>query len=87
MDKDTKQEVLKEFAIKEGDTGSSDVQIAVLTKRILELTEHLKHHPKDKHSRRGLIGLVNRRRKLLKYINRTQHDRYLTLLKRLNLRR
>ena len=87
MDKETKQQVIKDFAIKEQDTGSSDVQIAVLTKRILELTEHLKLHPKDKHSRRGLIGLVNRRRKLLKYINRTQHERYLTILKRLNLRR
>ena len=87
MDKDTKQSVIKDFALKEGDTGSSDVQIAILTNRIKELTEHLKQHPKDKHSRRGLIGLVNRRRKLLKYINRTQHDRYLTILKRLNLRR
>ena len=87
MDKETKQQVTTDFAIKEGDTGSSDVQIALLTNRIKELTEHLKQHPKDKHSRRGLIGLVNRRRKLLKYINRTEHDRYLDLLKRLKLRR
>lgn len=87
MEKESKLQVIQEYAIKDGDTGSSDVQIALLTKRILELTEHLKQHPKDKHSRRGLIGLVNKRRKLLKYINRTEHDRYLTLLKRLNLRR
>ena len=87
MDKETRQQVIAEYAIIEGDTGSSDVQIALLTNRIRELTDHLKQHPKDKHSRRGLIGLVNRRRKLLKYINRTEHDRYLTLLKRLNLRR
>lgn len=87
MDKDTKHQVITDYTLKEGDTGSSDVQIALLTHRIKELTEHLKQHPKDKHSRRGLIGLVNRRRKLLKYINRTAHDRYLTMLKRLNLRR
>ena len=87
MDKETKSQVIKDFAIKESDSGSSDVQIALLTSRIKELTEHLKQHPKDKHSRRGLIGLVNRRRKLLKYINKTKHDRYLELLKRLNLRR
>ena len=87
MNKETKQQVVNDYTLKEGDTGSSDVQIALLTHRIKELTEHLKQHPKDKHSRRGLIGLVNRRRKLLKYINRTKHDRYLDLLKRLKLRR
>ena len=87
MDKETRQQVIADYAIKEGDTGSSDVQIAILTNRIRELTDHLKQHPKDKHSRRGLIGLVNRRRKLLKYINRTEHKRYLNLIQRLKLRR
>ena len=87
MDKDSKQTVITDFNLKEGDTGSSDVQIALLTHRIKELTEHLKQHPKDKHSRRGLIGMVNRRRKLLKYINRTKHDRYVDILGRLKLRR
>ncbi len=87
MEKEAKQKVIKEFAIKDGDTGSADVQIAVLTSRILELTDHLKTHPKDKHSRRGLIGLVNRRRKFLKYLSRTQHDRYTKILASLKLRR
>ena len=87
MDKETKQQVIKDYAINDKDTGSSDVQIAQLTHRIQELTEHLKQHPKDKHSRRGLIGLVNRRRKLLKYINRTKPERYTSLLQRLKLRR
>ncbi len=87
MDTATKQKVVKDFALAEGDTGSADVQIAILTSRILELTEHLKQHPKDKHSRKGLIGLVNRRRKLLKYLNRTKHGRYLDILERLKLRR
>ncbi len=87
MEKEAKQAVIKDFAVKDGDTGSSDVQIAILTSRILELTEHLKEHPKDNHSRRGLIALVNQRRKLLKYLNRTKHDRYLEILKRLGLRR
>ena len=87
MDKETKQQVIKDYAINDKDTGSSDVQIAQLTHRIQELTEHLTQHPKDKHSRRGLIGLVNRRRKLLKYINRTKPERYSSLLQRLKLRR
>ena len=87
MDKETKQQTIKDFALKDGDTGSSDVQIALLTGRIQELSAHLKQHPKDKHSRRGLIGMVNQRRKLLKYVNRTHHERYLELLKRLKLRR
>jgi small subunit ribosomal protein S15 len=87
MDKETKQKVIKKFSIKDEDTGSADVQIAVLTSRIKELTEHFKQHPKDNHSRRGLIGMVNRRRKLLKYLSRTQHDRYLDIVKKLKLRR
>ncbi len=87
MEKEAKQKVIKEFAVNDTDTGSADVQIAVLTSRILELTEHLKTHPKDKHSRRGLIGLVNRRRKFLKYLSRTKHDRYTKILQSLKLRR
>ncbi len=87
MEKDAKQKVIKKFAINDSDTGSADVQIAVLTSRITELTGHLKNHPKDKHSRRGLIGLVNRRRKFLKYLNRTCHDRYLNIINSLKIRR
>ena len=87
MDKDTKQTIIKEYAKSESDVGSSDVQVAVLTGRIKELTEHLKIHKKDHSTRRGLIALVNRRRKLLDYLNRTDHSRYVELIKRLELRR
>ena len=87
MDKATKESIIKEYAKSEGDVGSSDVQIAVLTARIKELTEHLKKHKKDHSTRRGLIAMVNRRRKLLDYVNRKDHTRYLELIKRLELRR
>ena len=71
----------------EKDTGSADVQVALLTARITQLTEHLKTHVKDHSSRRGLLMLVARRRKLLDYLKRTQNDRYKTALEKLNLRR
>ncbi len=87
MEKSAKTKIIKKHGVNDKDTGSSDVQIAVLTARIKELTEHLKEHPKDHHSRRGLIALVNRRRKLLKYLDRTAHTRYLDIIKRLKLRR
>ena len=87
MDKDTKTAIMADYAIKEGDTGSADVQVAVLTARIKELTEHMKEHPKDVHSRRGLMAMVSRRRKLLKYLNDKNPEHYRALIKRLGLRR
>ncbi len=85
--KDRKQEITKEFQLHEQDTGSSDVQIAILTERINEITEHLKKHKKDHHSRRGLLRLVGRRRKLLDYLREKDPERYQAILKKLNLRR
>jgi small subunit ribosomal protein S15 len=82
-----KAAIIKEYATKEGDVGSPEVQVAILTAKIKHLTEHLKVHPKDKHTMRGLVGMVNRRRKHLNYLNRKQHDRYLDIVKRLGLRR
>ncbi len=82
-----KQELIKEFATKEGDTGSPEVQVAVLSERINNLTEHLKIHKKDHHSRRGLLVMVGQRRRLLDYTKRKAHGRYETLIKRLGLRR
>lgn len=87
MNKEEKTATIKEFATSENDVGSVEVQVAVLTKRITELTEHLKIHNKDHSSRRGLIALVNRRRKLLGYLNRKSHERYVKLINALNLRR
>jgi small subunit ribosomal protein S15 len=87
MDVETKAEVIKEYALRGGDTGSSDVQVAVLTHRIKELTEHMKANKKDNHTRRGLQLLVQRRKKHLKYLSRTQHDRYRELIQKLGLRR
>jgi len=86
MNKETKQKIISEYAQKEGDVGSADVQIAILSGRIAELTAHLKIHKKDKHTTRGLIAMVNRRRKLLKYLDRTAHSRYLGLVKKLKIR-
>jgi small subunit ribosomal protein S15 len=82
-----KADVLKEFATKEGDTGSPEVQIAILSSRIETLTEHFKAHTKDNHSRRGLLKLVALRRKLLDYTRSKSEDRYKDLIKRLGLRR
>ena len=80
------QTIVKSFQKHEKDTGSSEVQIALLTQRISYLTEHLKTHVKDFHSRRGLIALANRRRKLLDYLKRTDFEKYQDVLGRLNLR-
>lgn len=80
------QSIVKSFQKHEKDTGSSEVQIALLTQRISYLTEHLKTHVKDFHSRRGLIALANRRRKLLDYLKRTDFEKYQDVLGRLNLR-
>lgn len=82
-----KQELIKEYATVEGDTGSPEVQVAVLSERIANLTEHFKSHKKDNHSRRGLLKLVSQRRKLLDYLKAKEEARYLDLIKRLNLRR
>ncbi|WP_281354912.1 30S ribosomal protein S15 [Chelativorans xinjiangense] len=82
-----KQELLKEFATASGDTGSPEVQVAILTERIKNLTEHFKDHKKDNHSRRGLLKLVSQRRRLLDYVKRKDEERYKTLIERLGLRR
>ena len=82
-----KTEIMQQYATHEGDTGSPEVQIAVLTRRINDLTEHLKEHKKDHHSRRGLLKMVSRRRKLLDYLKRTDVDAYRKLIDALNLRK
>ncbi|MBQ3564822.1 MAG: 30S ribosomal protein S15 [Alphaproteobacteria bacterium] len=82
-----KQEIIKKFAIHEGDTGSSEVQVAILTARINQLGEHLLVHAKDFHSRRGLLSMVSHRRKLLDYLKRESEERYSKLIKALGLRR
>lgn len=82
---DSKSKIIKKFATTKGDTGSPEVQIALLTERIKELTEHLKLHKKDNHSRRGLLKMVSKRRRLLSYLRGSVEDRYKTLIKSLNL--
>ena len=82
-----KQEVIKEHAREKGDTGSPEVQIAILTSRIQTLTEHFKSHAKDNHSRRGLLMLVNKRRSLLDYLRRKDETRYTDLIAKLGLRK
>ncbi len=82
-----KAKLIKEYATKEGDTGSPDVQIAILTSRISTLTEHFKSHKKDNHSRRGLLKMVAQRRKLLDYVKGKDEARYQDLIKRLGIRR
>ena len=87
MDKATKEAIIKEYARHEGDTGSPEVQIAVLTKRIRDLTEHLKEHPKDHHSRRGLLKMVGHRRNLLAYLQKVDIERYRAIIARLGIRK
>jgi small subunit ribosomal protein S15 len=82
-----KQEIIDKYRIHEKDTGSSNVQIALLTKRINDLTSHFKVHPKDHHSRRGLLKLVGQRRRLLNYLNRRDPNEYKTLIQGLGLRK
>jgi small subunit ribosomal protein S15 len=84
---DKKREIVSRFGRGENDTGSAEVQVALLTERINELTEHLRGHRKDHHSRRGLLMLVGKRRRLLQYLQRTDLDRYRDLIKELGLRR
>lgn len=87
MAKNTEKTDLTELQLHERDTGSAAVQITLLTRRITELTEHLKVHTKDHSSRRGLLQMVNKRRSLLDYLNRTQNERYKQVLEKLNLRK
>jgi small subunit ribosomal protein S15 len=87
LDKGTKEEITKKFQLHEKDTGSADVQIAILTERITELQDHLKNSPKDHASRLALLKLVGQRRKLLDYLNSTDTKRYQTLISRLKLRK
>ena len=82
-----KDALIKEFATKDGDTGSPEGQVAVLTERINNLTEHFKEHKKDNHSRRGLLKMVSHRRNLLDYVKRKNEERYQSLISRLGLRR
>ena len=87
MTKEQKEQIIKEYAIHEGDTGSADVQIAILTHRINELNEHLKTHKKDHHSRRGLLKMVGQRRGLLAYLKKVDIERYRALIEKLGLRK
>ena len=85
--KDEKKQIITDNARTDGDTGSPEVQVAILTRRITELTEHLKTHPKDHHSRRGLLRMVGRRRRLLEYLRRQDVERYRAWIAKLGLRR
>ena len=85
--KEIKQQIIKDYQLKEGDTGSPEVQIAILTYRINDLNEHLKVHKKDHHSRRGLLKMVGQRRNLLAYLKDNDLERYRTLIARLGLRK
>jgi len=86
-DAETKKQIIAQYATNEGDTGSPEVQIALLSKRISHLTEHLKAHPKDHHSRRGLLMLVGRRRRMLDYVRGIDVNRYREIIAKLGLRR
>ena len=84
---DTKQQIIEEYRVEESDTGSPEVQVALLTRRISDLTEHLKEHKHDHHTRRGLLLLVGRRRRLLNYMQKEDINRYRSIVERLGLRR
>ena len=85
LDPKIKQNIIKEFATKSGDTGSPEVQVALLTEQIKNLTDHLKEHPHDIHSRRGLLSMVNKRRRLLQYLFKKETDRYQVVIEKLGL--
>ena len=87
LDLDVKKQIMTEYATTEGDTGSPEVQVALLSHRIAHLTEHLKQHKHDHHSRRGLLLLVGQRRRLLNYLQKTDIERYRSIVERLGLRR
>lgn len=85
LTKDQKEEIVEKFALHEGDTGSPEVQIALLTKQIEELSEHLKKHKKDNHSRRGLLNMVGKRRRLIQYLKNSEPERHKELAKKLKI--
>ena len=87
MNVNEKKEIVKDFGKKDKDTGSTEVQVALLTKKINELSEHFKIHKKDHHSKRGLLGMINNRRKLLKYLKGRNEEGYQALIKKLGLRK
>ncbi len=87
LNKDRKTEIIESYKLHEGDTGSPEVQVAILSERISSLTEHFKVHAKDHHSRRGLLQLVGQRRRLLDYLKRKDSDRYADLIRRLGIRK
>jgi small subunit ribosomal protein S15 len=87
LEKGMKGDIITQFKLKENDTGSTDVQVALLTERINQLTEHLKAHPHDYHSRCGLLKLIGRRRRFLAYLSKTDSERYYSLIARLGLRK
>lgn len=87
LDPKNKQKIIKEFATKSGDTGSPEVQVALLTEQIKNLTSHLKEHPHDIHSRRGLLSMVNKRRRLLQYLVKKGEERYNSIIEKLGLAR
>ena len=87
LDSAVKQQIISEYATKDGDTGSPEVQVAMLTQRIKDLTEHARQHPHDHHSRRGLLLLVGKRKRMLRYLEEIDIERYRSLIKRLGLRR
>ncbi|MBP5156118.1 MAG: 30S ribosomal protein S15 [Clostridia bacterium] len=85
--KETKQQLIKDYAVHEGDTGSPEVQIAILSRRIAELTEHLKNNPNDNHSRRGMQKMIGKRRKFLNYLLNNDIERYRSVIERLGIRK
>jgi small subunit ribosomal protein S15 len=87
LEGDRKKDIITQFKLKENDTGSVDVQVALITERISQLTEHLKVHPHDHHSRRGLLRLIGQRRRLLLYLRKAEPERYYSLIGRLGLRK
>jgi small subunit ribosomal protein S15 len=87
LDQETRERLTKDYQVHESDTGSTEVQVAVLTERIKQVTDHLRTHKKDVHSRRGLVGMVSKRRRLLKYLSQEDVNRYQSLIARLGLRR
>ncbi len=87
MDKEKKGAIISDFKVHDGDTGSTEVQVAILTERINQLSEHLKTHPNDQHTRRGLLQLIGQRRRLLAYVSKNDVKRYRSLITRLGLRK
>ena len=86
IEKESKKKIINEYSKNDKDTGSTGIQIAVISERIKNLTEHFKTHNKDNHSKRGLLALVNKRKKLLNYLSKKNHSEYLELIKKLNIR-